>query len=94
MRPRKPRRLLLRPFSRELLDEVGERLHLARIDQIELLRKEEEVLEYGVEVRLLAELLDAIEVVDVDEGEDAEESLEDRRYGEIKSEIKFRKHLK
>lgn len=66
-----------RALASELLNEVGEREHLAAVNEVELLDKEEEVLEDGIEVRLLLQLLYPLKVVYVDEGKDAEEALED-----------------
>lgn len=64
-------------FGGELLDELLERCELSLIDEVELLDKEDEVLEAGVEVGLLAQLHDLGEVLVVDVGVHAEQALQD-----------------
>lgn len=70
--------ILVLVFGRKLLDELLEWRELSLVDEVELLDEEDEVLEAGVEVRLLAQFHDLGEVLVVYVGVDAEQALQDR----------------
>lgn len=61
----------------KLLNQVLQWGKLSPVDKVELLDKENEVLEGGVEVGLLLQVDDGVEVLVVDVGVDAEQPLQD-----------------
>lgn len=64
-------------FGCELLYKLLKRCELSLVDEVELLHEEDEVLEAGVEVGLLAQFNDLWEVLVVDVGVHAEQALQD-----------------
>lgn len=64
-------------LTRKLLNQTGQGGHLSHINQLEFVNEEEEVLENSVQVSFFLLFLDTTKVVNVDEGEDTEQALED-----------------